>query len=77
MTNPYENCCGSCRFSKVSVVKGFEALTCHRYAPKPLIGGVGTGESDWEWPVIGIGEFCGEYATAITAENTDRKKIDG
>ena len=53
--------CADCVFSAVSVVKGHEALTCHRYAPRPDQGGVGYGESPWAWPVVGTDEFCGEY----------------
>lgn len=53
--------CSRCAFSAVSVVKGHEALTCHRYAPHPLVGGSGTGWSDYEWPVVATTEFCGEW----------------
>jgi len=60
-TRAYAYQCGSCRFAKISVVKGYDALTCHRYAPRPLNGGVGTGESPWEWPVVAVNESCGEY----------------
>lgn len=35
--------------------------TCRRYAPRPLIGGSGTGWSDWDWPVVSITDRCGEF----------------
>jgi hypothetical protein len=34
---------------------------CHRYAPKPLGGGSGTGWSAWEWPSVRPNDFCGEW----------------
>ena len=34
---------------------------CHRYAPPPLVGGSGTGWSDWEWPSVRKTDMCGEF----------------
>ena len=56
--------CQNCYYAVVSIVDGHEALTCHRYAPRPLSGGAGTGWSDWQWPVVGGDDFCGEHSTA-------------
>lgn len=53
--------CDQCAFAAVSVVQGYEALTCHRYAPQPLVGGSGTGWADYQWPVVCNGDFCGEF----------------
>lgn len=41
-----------------SVVSAFQ---CRRYAPKPLIGGSGTGWRDWEWPKVRPDDLCGEF----------------
>jgi len=54
--------CASCRWfmpHAVSTDKGDG--TCHRYAPRPLTGGSGQGWSDWEWPKVYTGSFCGEF----------------
>ena len=34
---------------------------CKRYAPRPLIGGTGTGWSDFEWPSVNTDDGCGEW----------------
>ena len=34
---------------------------CHRYAPQPLAGGVGTGWTAWTWPEVEATSFCGEW----------------
>jgi len=34
---------------------------CHRYAPRPLEGGTGTGWSDYEWPSVEDTDGCGEF----------------
>ena len=40
---------------------------CHRYAPRPLVGGSGQGWSDWEWPSVNEDDFCGEWHPMIKA----------
>jgi len=62
--------CLDCIYSAHSVVRGYESLTCHRYAPHPLAGGSGTGWSDFDWPVVGINEFCGEFKSREVGDGT-------
>ncbi len=54
-----ESICGNCiHFHRVS---GAESGECHRYAPRPLAGGTGTGWTDWAWPSLATTESCGEH----------------
>lgn len=61
MAQYYPRTCDRCEFCAVRVVRGHEALTCHRYAPRPLNGGSGEGWADYEWPIVAAKEFCGEF----------------
>ncbi len=55
------NRCVTCRFFVPKPVKDANAGECHRYAPSPLIGGSGTGWSNWKWPEVCVVDFCGEW----------------
>jgi hypothetical protein len=55
--------CQTCRFfhqHNATLVIG----ECRRYAPKPLIGGTGTGWTDWRWPEVTEDAGCGEHEEA-------------
>ena len=55
--------CKKCMFSRSGLDRKLNqvVLTCHRYAPKPLVGGSGQGWSNWEWPQVEQDDFCGEF----------------
>ena len=53
--------CKTCRWWKSKVSKGSTDGECHRYAPKPLVGGSGTDWTDWAWPKVMNFDFCGEH----------------
>jgi len=41
---------------------------CHRYAPKPLEGGSGSGWSGYEWPAARKVDWCGEFVRWVSPE---------
>lgn len=52
--------CINCRFHSSDIVDGYEALTCHRYAPR-MLSGAGAGWSNQLWPVVSTNNWCGEW----------------
>lgn len=52
--------CINCIYAGVERIKGYDALVCKRYAPR-WISGVGTGETDQNFPIVYSDEWCGEF----------------
>jgi hypothetical protein len=65
-----KNFCPECRFFDKPInevhaqPRGDRAGWCRRYAPKPLVGGSGTGWADYEWPSVYSDDWCGEWEKA-------------
>ena len=66
-------CCQNCIYfaeqTTTSTRRGKDG-ECRRYAPTALHGGVGSGWSEWEWPTVQYGWFCGEWSVRADREPT-------
>jgi hypothetical protein len=65
--NSKEYECGRCIYFFPSEHEPGEFGFCRRYAPRPLITGIGDGAEEWEafqyakWPSVHFDNWCGEF----------------
>lgn len=52
--------CLHCKFFGDDVVQGHKVGVCRRYAPR-FTSGVGTGETNQNFPIVSTDDWCGEY----------------
>jgi hypothetical protein len=53
--------CSTCMYN-IPNGGGDRPGTCHRYAPHPVIGGIGVHDwPGWAWPSVEDGGWCGDF----------------